>query len=386
MNAQASDIFFAVFPGLLCTIHLFWRLFRRFGAKPQLLPPALLCLGMAVWAPARQALEPYSHPQDIVSLLSGIWITLAWFSLAAFLLLDLARLILWPAAKRMQAERPDLLPPRRSVPLALALTACLGLYAWMEAREIRVTRLSVQSDKLPAGVQQLRLLFVSDLHLHGLSDLAGLQPLADLILAQDADLILFGGDMAGGDLRGRPELLAVLAAALPRGGLGVPGDQEARSDFRRGIAPFMENAGIRLLRNDAVLTKGICIAGMDALDPAAAQGGAEPDPIPLLRRLSGENFTILLQHSPYVREESIGLFDLQLSGHSQDRQFLPFQLLTPGGRSNPALSNRRPAGELLTLSGPHGQSLFYASRGAGTLGAPMRFLSPQEIVVLDLLR
>jgi len=72
-------------------------------------------------------------------------------------------------------------------------------------------------------------------------------------------------------------------------------------------------------------------------------------------------------------KDSSGLFDLQLSGHKG--QIFPFSLLT-------WLYYRHTihAGHLRLVN----DSYLYVSRGAGTWGPPMRFLSPPEITVIEL--
>ena len=82
---------------------------------------------------------------------------------------------------------------------------------------------------------------------------------------------------------------------------------------------------------------------------------------------------ILLKHRPAVNPESVGRFDVQLSGHSHGGQIFPFTLLmryyfptTPG----------------LHRLGP--DCWLYHSRGAGTWGPPLRVLAPPEVTLLVL--
>ena len=93
----------------------------------------------------------------------------------------------------------------------------------------------------------------------------------------------------------------------------------------------------------------------------------------LLSRLDREKFTILLKHRPSVDKDAIGLFDLQLSGHTHKGQIFPFSLITK-------LAFSADAG-LFSLQK---NSYLYVSRGAGTWGPPIRFLSPPEVTVIEL--
>jgi uncharacterized protein len=71
--------------------------------------------------------------------------------------------------------------------------------------------------------------------------------------------------------------------------------------------------------------------------------------------------------------DSIGLFDLQLSGHVHRGQIFPFSIVT-------GLYYKTQSG----LNNLPGNSMLYVSRGSGTWGPPIRFLSPPEITVIDL--
>ncbi|MCX5718823.1 MAG: metallophosphoesterase, partial [Nitrospirae bacterium] len=82
-------------------------------------------------------------------------------------------------------------------------------------------------------------------------------------------------------------------------------------------------------------------------------------------------------HRPIVDKDALGLFDLQLSGHVHKGQIFPFSLIT-------RLYYRytTDSGKLRLLD----NSYLYVSRGSGTWGPPIRFLSPPEVTVIELVR
>jgi hypothetical protein len=94
----------------------------------------------------------------------------------------------------------------------------------------------------------------------------------------------------------------------------------------------------------------------------------------LLSRLPKDNFTLLLKHQPIIREDSLGLFDLQLSGHTHQGQIFPFRYMVHIFFSHIAGWYDLPKGSHL-----------YVSRGTGTWGPPIRFLSSPEVTVIDLI-
>jgi uncharacterized protein len=94
----------------------------------------------------------------------------------------------------------------------------------------------------------------------------------------------------------------------------------------------------------------------------------------LLEKLPRDKFIILMKHRPLVDEEAIVLFDLQLSGHVHKGQIFPFSLIT--GLYYPAQAGFEKLTDISSL---------YVSRGSGTWGPPIRFLSPPEVTVIELI-
>jgi predicted MPP superfamily phosphohydrolase len=86
-------------------------------------------------------------------------------------------------------------------------------------------------------------------------------------------------------------------------------------------------------------------------------------------------FTLLLTHRPVRASGAVPQIDLQLSGHTHQGQLFPFRFLVR--LAYPFLAGLHPRGVDGTL---------YVSRGTGTWGPRMRFLSPPEITVLDVER
>ena len=67
------------------------------------------------------------------------------------------------------------------------------------------------------------------------------------------------------------------------------------------------------------------------------------------------------------------MFDLQLSGHTHNGQIFPFNLVTK-------LYYPMHTGLLKV----NGNTLLYVSRGSGTWGPPVRFLSSPEVTIIDI--
>ena len=139
---------------------------------------------------------------------------------------------------------------------------------------------------------------------------------------------------------------------------------------------FIREAGFTILKGEAVtIPDTMNIVGID--DPAGKRFGlytgiTEKN---ILSTLDPELFTLLLKHKPVIDESSLGMFDLQLSGHTHGGQIFPFKFIVQ--LYFPKISG------YFALKG---DSHLYVSRGAGTWGPPMRFLSPPEVTVIELVR
>jgi len=174
--------------------------------------------------------------------------------------------------------------------------------------------------------------------------------------------------------------LAAMLATLnpPLGKFAIAGNHEFYAGIRQS-GRFLRAAGFNLLRNDGFKLNGLInLVGVD--DPAGKRrypqnGQVGKEEKILLANSDSERFTLLLKHRPTVEMESIGQFDLQLSGHTHGGQIFPFNLITRLYYSNQRGLYRLDKGSVL-----------YVSRGTGTWGPPMRFLSPPEVTVIELQR
>jgi len=117
------------------------------------------------------------------------------------------------------------------------------------------------------------------------------------------------------------------------------------------------------------------IAGMDDLTANRYDLHGDFFEHQMLSRIPEDRFVLLLKHRPLLNETSQGLFDLQLSGHTHKGQIFPFSLLTRlFYHIHPGLTRLREG------------SFAYVSRGSGTWGPPVRFLSPPEVTLIEIVK
>jgi len=318
----------------------------------------------------------YEFSARLMAYIGYSWMGIIFLFFTLSLLTDLYHLFVNGAGLIFRKDMGLLTPSARIaflVPLFLALG--LALYGYFAALNIRLEMVTLRSSKIPEAIGRLRIAQVSDVHLGIIVREARLRKILRVIRDANPDILVSTGDLVDGQIDSLAGLAEALQEIHPRyGKYGITGNHE----FYAGLPQALEitrRAGFTVLRNEAVTVEGIInIAGVD--DPTGKSfglSGGMPEE-ELLSLLPRDKFTLLLKHQPSVRIKSLGLFDLQLSGHTHNGQIFPFRYLVQLFFSHIAGWYDLPKGSHL-----------YVSRGTGTWGPPIRFLSPPEVTVIDLI-
>ncbi len=220
----------------------------------------------------------------------------------------------------------------------------------------------------------LKIAQISDVHLGLIVREERLKKILNIVRDAHPDILVSTGDLVDGEVCKLNGLTDLLKEIRPKyGKFAITGNHEFYAGFDQAKC-FTEDAGFRLLRGEAVSVAGIMnIAGVD--DPVGKTYGLSKDlsEKDLLSGLPGNRFTLFLKHRPVVNKEAAGLFDLQLSGHVHKGQIFPFSIIT--GLYYPIQEG---------FANVSNNSFLYVSRGAGTWGPPIRFLSPPEVAIIEL--
>jgi predicted MPP superfamily phosphohydrolase len=258
--------------------------------------------------------------------------------------------------------------------LPLIFSLLTSVYGYFEARNIRTEKVIISTPKIPEEIGVLRIVQISDIHLGLIVREDRLERILEKVKAADPDILVSTGDLVDGQVCNLNHLSDLLRGITPRyGKYAVTGNHEFYAGLDNARC-FTENAGFTLLRGETRSPGGLIdIAGVDDSVGKAFGITGEVSEKELLSTLPRDRFTLLLKHRPLVDRNSLGLFDLQLSGHVHRGQIFPFSIFT--WLYYPIQSG--------FASLPHGSRL-YVSRGAGTWGPPIRFLSPPEVAVIEL--
>jgi predicted MPP superfamily phosphohydrolase len=275
--------------------------------------------------------------------------------------------------------------PLPSVPAAWwagGLTAAaLGLSAigvWQAVRVPDVRAVDIALERLPAELDGLRLVHLSDLHASRLLQEPWQREVVNRTNALNPDLIVISGDLVDGSPANRAADVAPWRGFKARlGVLAAPGNHEYYSDYTAWMAAFSE-LGLRMLSNRHVVIheKGRALVVAGTTDRNAARFGLPtPDIEAALAGAPKDAVTLLLAHQPREAPQNAEAgVDLQLSGHTHGGQIVGLHLIVQ--QSNAGF-----------VSGLYrvGAMQLYVSNGTGLWnGFPVRLGRPSEITLITL--
>ena len=252
------------------------------------------------------------------------------------------------------------------VPIGLVLAALA--WGWFEAGWVRFRTVYVRVAGLPANLDGLRIVHLSDLHLGVASrGVRAVERAADWAAARRPDLTLVTGDLVARP--GGEERLDRVMERLPNA-LAILGNHdlaESRDPFSRPVR--LERPELLVDNGRELVIRGcrVWVAGFDPLSR-----GHEPD------LAQDADLSILLSHFPNAFDRiRPGSFDLVLAGHMHDGQIcLPY----PGGKIRLA----HPAARYVRGLYEHGGTTLHVSPGLGTTFVPFRFFARPEATELVL--
>jgi predicted MPP superfamily phosphohydrolase len=290
-------------------------------------------------------------------------------------IIDLYRFIIYLINRRLRRGFFLFVPSAKiSFFIPLVLSILIACYGYFEAKDIHIDRVIIKTHKIPEEVGKLKIVQVSDVHLGLIVREEKLKRIIKEIKAVNPDMLVSTGDLVDGQSDSLSGLAELLEEIHPKyGKFAITGNHEFIAGLNQSL-DFTEKAGFTVLRGERLTVSGLInVVGVD--DSMGKSYGLFRDvkEKELLSGLPHNKFTLLLKHRPLIDENTLGLFDLQLSGHTHKGQIFPYSLLTK-------IYYPADAGCLNLIN----NSFLYVNRGAGTWGPPIRFLSPPEVTVIEL--
>lgn len=250
----------------------------------------------------------------------------------------------------------------------------------LQARRVPdVVEVTVPMKQLPAELDGLRIVQLSDLHVGQTIHRPAVEAIAERADALGGDLVAITGDIAEGFSRHVLDDMRPLFELNPPHGVHyVTGNHEYYWDALDWCR-VLDEAGLEVLLNDHCLVEHrggrLLVAGCTDYKADRHIDEHASDPGGALEGAPAHDTSILLAHQPTSIEQAAPAgYDLQLSGHTHGGQFWPWNYI---------------AGQVHEFSaglGKREDTWIYVSRGTGYWGPPVRLAAPSEITVLTLRR
>ncbi len=285
---------------------------------------------------------------------------------------------------RRHFERPADESRRRALNVAGNLVlaapfAVVGYGTFIERTNFHVREVDLPIGNLASGLDGLRILQLSDIHMGAFLSEKELAKVVDAGKEQRPHLAVVTGDLIS--MRGDPldacirQLARVKADA---GVFGCMGNHERYALAEDYCEEAAARLGLRFLRKEAqILRFGADTLNLAGVDHQSRHGGKQY--LTAVENLKAANaFNLLLSHNPDVLPVAAGQgWDLMLSGHTHGGQInveILDQSITPARFLTPYIYGIY-----------HAQNTTaYVTRGIGSIGIPARIGAPPEITVIRL--
>jgi len=266
---------------------------------------------------------------------------------------------------------------------------------WKGRYNFKVSKLSLVFPNLPEAFNGTKILQISDFHIGSFAGNPDMVEKAiELINSQNADYILFTGDMVNNIASEVSDFLPILQKMkASKAMFSILGNHDygeyyqwaSKEQLQKNMEDLYDHhksAGFRLLRNEGVkLQKDgeeIALIGVEnwGLPPFPQYGDLGKS----LESVKDVPFKILMSHDPSHWDAEVlnkTNIDLTLSGHTHGMQFA---IRIPGWRWSPVKMKYPRWGGLYTEGSQH----LYVNIGIGYIAFPGRVGTPPEITVIEL--
>jgi predicted MPP superfamily phosphohydrolase len=249
--------------------------------------------------------------------------------------------------------------------------------AFAEPYSLVVERTEINLRRLPAALDGLRVVQLSDIHHSPFTGREQIERAVELANSLRPDIIALTGDYISHEREYAAPCAEMLGKLRARCGVyAVLGNHDHWTDAAL-ITDLFQAEGIRVLVNEGMRFEhpeypgaSFWLAGVDD-----TMVGLEDLPLALAGSAADE-LKLLLAHNPIVlRRAARAGVDLVLSGHTHGGQVTLRAERSPSGR---------PRRRLLRGLGRQGDTQIYVTRGLGTVVLPVRYGCLPEVSLLEL--
>lgn len=292
------------------------------------------------------------------------------------LLLDILGVLSYPVSRKLSQTLLKNVRVRYSLGIIALVLAAIGVSESVRVPDVKTVEIVLP--RLPAELDGLRVVQLTDLHASRLFEAPWMEAVVTKANALNPDLILITGDLVDGTPAARAADVLPLKKLHARYGVfSIPGNHEYYSDYLKWQTAF-DQLGLRFLLNEHIVlshnNRNLVIAGITD-STAASFNLPGPDITAALKGIPENTSVILLSHRPAGAQKNAEAgVDLQLSGHTHGGQILGPHLLTQW------------VNEGFVSGGYQVDTMkLYVSNGTGLWnGFPIRLGRPSEITQLIL--
>ncbi len=293
-------------------------------------------------------------------------ISAVWFGITIYIMIMLVlyaiSIVIADYFIQLQSSVGEMIVTAGGVALIAVALAVSG-YAIINATRLEVKEVDICLNGLKNDIRAVQL---TDVHLGPLRNLGFIKRMVDITNDLTPDIVFITGDLFDGTSKLNKDISKALNR-LKAPILFVTGNHDVYQGLDE-IFKILSTTEVKILRNEAFHFKDLQILGVDH---SLEKGYLEKT----LKKIEFDRKkpTILMYHLPqeFKAAKQAGI-NLQLSGHTHDGQFFPFQYLVK--LKFPCIKG---------LYDYQGAKL-YVSQGTGTWGPPMRLGSRCEITLIEL--
>ncbi len=307
-------------------------------------------------------------------VLGTSWMLFLFYTSSIFLLFDIGYLLFKQRFKRPKTLFEQSKRTRYSL-LIFTLVFTIGLlsYGKYKFENPSVNQLQLDINKRANKYDSLRVVVAADFHLGYTINHKDAQRMVDLIMAQQADIILLVGDIIDSSIEplikeNVGDILKQLDA--PLGVFSCVGNHEYRDEAEDKIH-FLNQVGITMLRDSvALVDSSFYVLGREDW---IVENRLTTEEIVVNHNVDTSLPLIMLNHSPYdLSEDSDAKMDVALYGHTHHGQVFPGSVATDMKF------------ELAYGYKKRGNTHIYVTSGLGLAGPQHRIGTESEIVVMTL--
>lgn len=301
------------------------------------------------------------------------WLAITYWSVLLWLVVDMTKII----DKRLNVLPAIAKDMTNQGYFVLGILLVMLAYGAWNALNPVITRYDLVINKQAAGIHQLKLVLVSDIHMGRVIGADRVEGLAAAINELKPDIVLYAGDQIDDDAtyvatRKIAEPLRNVKARL--GSYAVLGNHEYISGQPDIAVALLNHNGITVLQDQWIMIgEDIYLVGRDDLSAARYAARGTGTLAAIMQGIDKKKTIIVMDHQPSRINEAVQQgVDLQVSGHTHKGQFFPNNLITQRIYEQDWGYLKKDAYQLIV------------SCGFGTWGPPIRLGNQPEIVEITI--